>query len=279
LDKQIAQYDAELQAAQDAYARDAKLWVKGALATQEHREAERRARVAQAQLAQAQFQKKYRQVLGTRETIAGLDAEAELARREKDLADAQAILNLLEAGTRPEEIEAENARLDRLQAEMHYLEEIQRRFEVCSPVSGLITTSRVKEKIGQYFKEGELICLIQDPSCLQLEITLAEQDVARVQVGQAVQLKARALPFESYSSRVERLAPIAEREELPRGEVAGAGRGEVPGAVRVYGRLPLSSAVLRPGMTGQARIHTDRRSLGAIATDRFLRVLRTEFWW
>ena len=58
----------------------------------------------------------------TREAIAGLDAEAELARREKDLADGQATLTLLEAGSRPEQIEAERAALARLEEEARYLE-------------------------------------------------------------------------------------------------------------------------------------------------------------
>jgi len=49
--------------------------------------------------------------------------------------------------------------------------------------------------------------------------------------------------------------------------------------VTVYCRLDDRAADLRPGMTGYARVSTSRRSIGAIVTDRALRLLRTEFWW
>jgi hypothetical protein len=32
-------------------------------------------------------------------------------------------------------------------------------------------------------------------------------------------------------------------------------------------------------MTGQARVYTGARPVGAILLDRALRLLRTEFWW
>src|SRR5262245_6405727 len=86
LDQQIARYQAEVSPARDAYETRKILRGKGAAAEEEYREAERKFRVAETQLAQAQSPKRHRQALGTREAVAGLDAEAELARREKDLA-------------------------------------------------------------------------------------------------------------------------------------------------------------------------------------------------
>jgi multidrug resistance efflux pump len=278
LDKQAAQYQVELDGARDVYDRSKHLRGRGALAEETYREAERRFQVAQTQLAQAQFQKRHRQALGTREAIAGLDAEAELARRDKDLADAQGTLTLLQAGTRPEEIEAERARLARLQEEARYLETLQGKVHVVSPVPGLITTPRLKEKVGQYVREGEPICLVEEPAELEAEVTLAEQDVARVRPGQAVELKARALPFETFQAQVERIAPRSVRPEAQAGTPA-AGAGEVPGSVTVYCRLAEPQAELRPGMTGYARIYSGRRSVGTILLDRALRLLRTEFWW
>lgn len=266
LDKLIAQYGVERDAARDAHERAKNLLGRGALAEEQYREAERRFQVAQTQLAQAQSQKRHREVLGTREAIAGLDAEAELARREKDLADAQAVLNLLAAGSRPEEIEAERARLARLQEEARYLEGLQAKVLVVSPVPGLVMTPHLKDKIGQYLREGDLICQVEEPAALEVEITITEQEVARVQSGQTVELKVRALPFETFSSQVERVAP-------------GAGKGDVQSTVTVYCRLEGASAELRPGMTGHARVYSGKRPVGAVLLDRALRFLRTEFWW
>lgn len=133
-------------------------------------------------------------------------------------------------------------------------------------VAGVITTPRLKEKLGHYVREGELICLIEETSGLEAEISLAEQDVARVEPGQVVELKARALPYQTFLAQVDRIAPTA-------------GRGEVQSSVMVYCRLGEASTALRPGMTGYARVSTGRRSLGEFLGNRALRYLRTEFWW
>ncbi len=101
---------------------------------------------------------------------------------------------------------------------------------------------------------------------LEADIELAEQDVGRIRDGQTVQLKARALPFQEFETRVARIAPSAES-------------GELQSSVQVVCQLAGGQQSLKPGMTGYARIYTDRCSLGKIAVDRVMRYLRTEFWW
>jgi HlyD family secretion protein len=261
LDKLIGQHNAERDAAQDVLDRAKRLRGKGTVSEDEYVEAQKRLRVAQALVDQAQAQKGARQALGTRE------AETELSRREKELADARATLTLLEAGTRPEEIEAERARLARLQEEARYLEGVQERLPIQSPVAGVIVTPRLKERFMQYVHEGDVVAVVEEPAVLEAEISLAEQDVARVEAGQPVELKARALPFGVITGRVNRVAPAAAR-------------GDVQSTVLVYCRPEASAAPeLRSGMTGHARVFTGRRSLGGFLLDRALRFVRTEFWW
>lgn len=175
-------------------------------------------------------------------------------------------LDLLLAGSRPEEIDAERARLARVEEEVRYLEQHEQKLPVHSPVHGLVTTPRLKEKIGQFVREGELICEVEEPTDLEAEIALAEQDVGRVRRSLSVRLKARAQPFQSYAAQVDRTAPAA-------------GRGEVQSTMTVYCRIENSSEELRPGMTGHARVQTGPRPIGAILLDRAFRFLRTEFWW
>jgi multidrug efflux pump subunit AcrA (membrane-fusion protein) len=266
LDQQVLEHQAELHAAQQSLQRAKLLRDKNTLTEEQYQEAGRRQQVAQAQLAQAQFQKRHREVLGTREAIAGPDAQAELARRDKDLADAQATLNLLEAGSRPEEIEAQRARITLLEEEAGYLDTLQGRLTVASTISGVIITPYLKEKVGQYVREGELICLVEDRTRLEAEIALAEEDVARVRVGQTVQLKIRARPFEVFASQVDRIAPT------------GAAR-EVQSHVTIYCPLENHAQELRPEMTGYARIYTSQHAIGEILANRLLRLIRTEFWW
>jgi multidrug resistance efflux pump len=260
LDKQAAARRAELEVAEDGYRRAQALGSRHVVAGEEYQQAAGHFRASQARLAEAQAARQAIAVKGT------LEAEGELARREKELADAQAALRLLEAGSRPEEVEAERAQLARLEEEARHLEEQQHQQAIVAPVSGLVTTPRLREKVGQYLHEGDLICTVEEPEGLEVEIALAEQDVAGVRAGQEIGLKARALPFERFTSRVDRIAPVA-------------GRGEVQSRVTVCCRLDRLPAGMRPGMTGYARVYTGRRPVGAILLDRALRFLRTEFWW
>ena len=38
--------------------------------------------------------------------------------------------------------------------------------------AGVIVTPRLREKMGQYLKEGDLICEIEDPDSMELEVPL-----------------------------------------------------------------------------------------------------------
>jgi multidrug efflux pump subunit AcrA (membrane-fusion protein) len=260
LETQITARRAELDVAQDSYQRARGLLSARTLADEQFRETEGKYRVSQARLAEAIAAKRARQASGT------LEAETERARREKELADAEAVLRVLEAGTRPEELQAEHARLARLHEEIRHLQDQRQKQTVPANVAGLVTTVRSREKVGQYLREGDLICLVEEPAELEAEVSLAEQDVARVRAGQPVNLKARALPFETLATQVDRVAPAA-------------GRGEVQSSVAVYCRLDNAALELRPEMTGYARVYTGRRAIGAILLDRVLRFVRTEFWW
>jgi putative peptide zinc metalloprotease protein len=271
LDERIAHAEREVKFAETSLDRFAELKKKGSASDEEVEAAERRLAQAKSDMAQEQAQRRGRAAQSTTE------AEAELAKREKELSDARSVLTILEAGTRPEEIESERAHLHRLDEEVRFLQDQKERIPVISPVAGLVLTPRLKDKIGQYVREGELIVQIEEPSVLEAEIALGEQDVPRVEPGQIVELVARSVPFSTYRSTLERVSPsTANRVEVPGPIVAT--HGETPGAVTLYCRVPNESA-LRSGMTGYARIQCGKRPLGVIAGERVLRYLRTEFWW
>jgi multidrug resistance efflux pump len=274
LDKLIDQYEAELDYAHSVHVRNNRLYGTRVVAEEQYQETGKKRRVSLATLDQARAQKRARLAQGT------LEAETELARREKALADAEETLDLLRLGPRAQEVDAESARRERVQEELRYLEGQQRKLLLTSPVAGTVTTPRLKEKVGQYVKEGDLICVVEVPEAVEAEVALSEQDVARVREGQAVKLRVRALPFETFHSRVDRVAPSALRpDESAAGQQPLAlVPGTVPANINAYCGLNDPARRLRSGMTGYARITCDRRPIGAILADRVLRFLRTEFW-
>jgi multidrug resistance efflux pump len=149
LEKQAAQYRAECDAARESFERIKALRYQGSSSPEEYGEARKKYQVARALWEQARAKGRARRARGA------LEAETELARRERGLADARAALTLIEAGPRPEEVEAARARRARLREEVRYLERLRGRLVVLSPVAGLVTTPRLKEKVGRYLREGE----------------------------------------------------------------------------------------------------------------------------
>jgi multidrug efflux pump subunit AcrA (membrane-fusion protein) len=269
LDRLLAQNQAELDYAAYALKRDERLYRKDVLPRDQYEDRKKNHEVRLAQLAQTRAERRAREAKGV------IEAEAELARREKELADAISALALLEAGTRPEEIEAERARLARLEEELRFLEGQRDRLPVLSPVGGVVATPHLKEKVGQFLKEGDLICMIERTETLEVEVVLDEQVVGRVEEGQAVELKARAFPLQSFHATVSRIAPVAHQ---PATDPTRHPAPDTPGSITVYCAVEDGTG-LRPGMTGYARISSGRRTIGAIVLERALRLLRTEYWW
>jgi RND family efflux transporter MFP subunit len=165
-------------------------------------------------------------------------------------------------------VRCEQAKADvaRVEAEAHYLDELRSMGVVRTPVAGAVTTPRLRQKLGQYLHEGDPLCTIEDNSEFEAELVLSEEQVARVAAGQRVRLKARAMPFDSFTARVVRVAPAAAT-------------GAVQSNVTVYCLIDSPVHGLKPLMSGYARVDCGRRSLGRVLGERVLRYVRTEFWW
>jgi multidrug resistance efflux pump len=259
LDRQIAQLDAQAHYARDVWARSRRLVSQGALAEERFDRDFQRQHAMEAQEAQAQAQKRARLLTGTR------DNETELLRRQCELQEEESALTLLQAGSRPEEIDAMKAQLARLDIEMHRLEVVKEQLTVKASLAGVVTTEHLQEKAGQYLHEGDLIARVEDLSGLEAEVMLADEDLARVRPGQDIELKVRALPFVSVKGRVKQVSARAEAAELHSSIIALCSLDDPPGE-------------LRPGLVGYARIETGSRPLRQLLLERVWRLLRTEFW-
>lgn len=264
LDRKLEQCKSEIWAAQATLQRGEGLVSKRTISEQQFLELQLRYKVAVSQYQQVEAER------AATVSVGNSKAEEELSRREKELADAQGQLALLEAGSRQEEIEAERARLARIQEELSYLEGLQQKRRISSQARGVIITPHILEKAGQYLHEGDLICEVEDCSAVEFEISLPEQEVRDVQIGQSVRLKARALPYETFRAKVDRIAPAAE---------SGKDNGKLQSQVVVYSRLDNPPSGLKAGMMGHAKIETGRAMVAKVLADDLLKYVRTEFWW
>ncbi len=204
------------------------------------------------------------------ETICHMEMPDLASRIAQKQVEAQTLRKILQSmrGRGADARAADWARLAGLEEETRYLKQVQERLVLKSTVDGVITTPRLRRSVGRYFREGELIFEVQEPSVLEAEIVLPEKRIGRVQEGHRVKLKALAFPYETFHGAVDRVAPAAivslDAEQS---------------TVTAYCRLEDGTSKLRPGMTGYAQILLGRRPIGRILLDRVSRFIRTEFWW
>jgi multidrug resistance efflux pump len=192
----------------------------------------------------------------------------DLANFQKELDEAQGRLSVLLAGSRKEEIEATEAEIGRLTAQQQLLEEQLLLMRVVSPHAGVITTPRMKEKIGQLVSKGDLIAEVHDLTIIDAEIVVPEQEIADVQVGQRVVLKARAYPAERFEGTVTAIAPVALKPDEALDQKI----------IRVITKIDNAPLLLKSQMSGNAKIYAGTRSIAELMTRRLVRYLRVEFW-
>ncbi|QEL15461.1 efflux RND transporter periplasmic adaptor subunit [Limnoglobus roseus] len=276
----VARSEAEVKQAAATLDRLAALRKEKVVSAEDYDAAAGRAAVCREQLRQAEAEVRAVRTRGT------AVSETELAKRAKEQADAIGTLAVLKAGPRKEEVAAARAHLASADEEARYLDELAGKLTVRTARGGLVTTARLRERVGRYVQEGELLVEVEDLAAMEIEVTLREGPAARVQPGQTVAVLPRAFPLHTLGGSVSRVAPAArrpgERPDAVSGTIAApaaaAPSPDAEGQVVVCCTLADSDLRLRPGMTGYARIECGRRPLWAVVSDGVLRTVRIEFW-
>jgi multidrug resistance efflux pump len=251
----VAKKEAALQNAQSNYERSKTLFSQGLLARNEMERDQTTYAVAQKELAEALGQPK---VLEER-----TDRDRQI--RAKALVEAQSELKILMAGSRKESIEAVQANVSKLEEKLNILQQQLEHLKIRSPIDGLVSTPYLKNRIGEYIEKGKLLCQIVDVRQVNVDIPVAEKEIADVAPGYLIVLKVNAFPKESFMARVKTISPVA---------IEGAQDRRVV----IRGELANTDGRLKAGMTGVAKILCGRRMIGELVTRRAIRWLRTEFW-
>ena len=203
-----------------------------------------------------------------------------------ELAEAQGKLELLLQGTRPEQIAAAEAEAARLEAQRQYLEEQLERMNVLSPADGMVTTPsrQLRELLRQLVPKGGLIAEVHELDVITVEAAISEKEIADIEVGQRVAVKARAYPERLFHGRV--IAIGTTTQQAAAGAFAGGSSGAVSAtpsssagtSIRVITEIDNESGLLKPGMTGMAKIYCGERRFIDLIVRRLSRTFRVEFW-
>ena len=204
-----------------------------------------------------------------------------------DLDDAEGKLKVLQNGTRREEVDQTKAEIVSLEAQRRFLQGQIVRAEIRSPVDGVVATPELelKEMAGQVVQKGALIAKVFELRKLTVEIAVPESEIADIKVGQEVALKVRAYPNQTFDGVVISVATSALSENS--GPQAGSmipvthtssATAAAARTILVTTEIDNSSLLLKPGMTGHAKISCGRRRMIDIITRRLARTVKVEFW-
>ncbi len=222
--------------------------------------AARRNEVSLAEKEAARREEMAREGIGSRQ--AAEVATHELETRRRAVAEAEAALALLRAGSRPEEIAAHEAVLARARAELAYVDERLAMTIVRAPIDGEILTPRFRERLHEGVAAGGLVCELADTRRMRAEIFMPEREVDAIALGMPVIVKVESYPMRPFTGQVDFIAPMVDGEDR---------------RVRVVVELDNADGALKANMTGYGEVETGDHSLLHLATRRLLRWIRVRY--
>lgn len=206
------------------------------------------------------------------------------ATSDNTLAEARARLDALLSSIRPEPIAAMKAQIESLDAHRRYIEEQLQLPMVISPVNGVVATPsrELKELHGRLIKKGDLIAEVYDFKTVMAHIPISEKEIADVQVGQPVVLRARAYPNVDFHGRVTSIATVAKASsgggQTPAGPSFSASSDGERKTILVTTQIENQTLLLKPEMTGQAKIYCGQQRILDLIGRRMARTVKVEFW-
>ena len=209
-----------------------------------------------------------------------------LATATSDLAAARKNLELLKIGPRPEEIDAMRASVSSFQAQEENIEKRLALMRVISPTTGLVTTPsrQLKAMENRFISKGSLIAKIHNVQTITAEIALSEKEIADVVIGQKVLLKVRTYPSMLFHGEVINIATTVQGATLAMpviGEAMDVASTDVTSTAKtilVMTQVDNQDGLLKPGMTGMAKVYCGEYRLIDLILRRLSHTLRVEFW-
>lgn len=178
---------------------------------------------------------------------------------------AKANLDLVMSGARPEEIQAQEAVVRDLEARLKYFADNLARCVMKAPINGQVMTPYLDKRVGKILAENELLLTLQDSTVIQAEVYMPEADMEENRVGARVKVRPWAYPTSLFYGKVISVAPKAE--QTPDGNV-----------VRVITEIPNGDLMLKPDMTGEAKIDGGWKPLVVAFTRAIVRFVMVQVW-
>lgn len=149
--------------------------------------------------------------------------------------------------------------------------------DIVSPISGIVLTPRVTDRLGSYVLDGMDLMEIANLQVMRARIFVSEHDVYETAIGSRVRLEVDGF-WKHWDSRMDTLAPQSAEIDSALAEGNTFKGLQLPNFYVATAQIGNSGARLRPGMVGLARIYGQRRSLAGLVWQKAWRFFVRKFW-
>ena len=172
-----------------------------------------------------------------------------------------------EADQKLADLRAASAALAQAEARLELIEYRLARAEMRAPFDGVVVDGDLRERIGAPVRSGDVLMKVSRLEGLYVEMRVPERDVDLIAGSNRAEIAFTTRPEDTFGVDIERIEPAAQVER--EGNVFVV-RGSLSGERANW---------LRPGMSGVARVESQRRTFAWIATHRLIDFLRLKLWW
>jgi len=155
--------------------------------------------------------------------------------------------------------------LDQVMREISYNQGLVDLTQIVSPVSGILITPKVEEKVGSLLKRGEQFCEVADMGTPRVEIDIPETDLGHVKIGQKVRVKMNAYPTKAFFGTVNLLGAQVTSQSPER-------------YYRVEAKVENPDLLLKSGMVGEAKVEVGYHSIGYVLFRKPLGIIWQKLW-
>ncbi|MDX2350475.1 MAG: efflux RND transporter periplasmic adaptor subunit [Porticoccus sp.] len=157
------------------------------------------------------------------------------------------------------------AQIDQVDAELQQLHAKIMRTKLRAPFEGVVVSGDLSQSLGAPVKIGQVLFEIAPLDSYRVVLEVDDHDMAGVDVGKSGHLLVAALPDSFFAISIDQVVPVAVSSEAKN-------------FFRVEASLNEFSKLLRPGMSGVAKIEVGERKLLWIWTHTLMDRLRLWFW-
>jgi len=164
-----------------------------------------------------------------------------------------------------------------LDSELQQLTEKRAALDVSSPISGVVMSPRVQEKLGSTMVPGQEILQVADLDLMRARIYVSEWDMNKIKTAADARIRVDGV-VRSWDAQVTRIG--SEPTEIKQGLSGDSNLNGVTPLHYYVVDLGVTNAdgKLRPGMTGLARIYGKRRNVAQMIWEGIRNFWGRKFW-